>query len=417
MDLLEYQGKQLFAKHGVPVPDGRPASTVPEAVDAADELGYPVVVKAQVLIGGRGKAGGIKLAKDRDEAEQHATAILGMDIRGFTVHELYIEKASDIAEEYYAAIVFDRGAKAPMAMLSRMGGMDVEEIAERDPNAIVRIHIDPLIGFQDFHGRRLAFEAGIAPDVIRPVGALLSKLYDTFIREDAMLVEVNPLLVTGDRSVVALDAKVTVDGNSLFRHPDVAEFRSEGNEDPQEKMAKERGLTFVKLDGNIGILGNGAGLVMSTLDVVAQAGGKPANFLDAGGGSKADAIVNAVEVILSNPAVTAVLFNIFGGITRCDEVANGLVTAFGQLKPSVPFVVRLDGTNDEEGRRILAEAALPNVFVEKTMLGAAARVVELAGDATGSNGRPPDTGTASAAAVSGTEAAPAEAGGEGTQPR
>jgi succinyl-CoA synthetase beta subunit len=417
MDLLEYQGKQLFSKHGVPVPEGRPATSVPQAVDAADELGYPVVVKAQVLIGGRGKAGGIKLAKDRHEVEQHAQAILGMDIRGFTVHELYIEKASDIAEEYYAAIVFDRGAKAPMAMLSRMGGMDVEEIAERDPNAIVRIHIDPLIGFQDFHGRRLAFEAGIAEDVVRPVGALLSRLYDTFIAEDAMLVEVNPLLVTGDRQVVALDAKVTVDGNSLYRHSDVAEFRAEGNEDPQEKMAKERGLTFVKLDGNIGILGNGAGLVMSTLDVVAQAGGQPANFLDAGGGSKADAIVNAVEVILSNPNVTAVLFNIFGGITRCDEVANGLVTAFGQLKPEVPFVVRLDGTNDEEGRRILAEAALPNVHVEKTMLGAAARVVELAGQAPSNGGAPADTGTASVAAVSGTEAAPAEAGGEGTQPR
>jgi succinyl-CoA synthetase beta subunit len=417
MDLLEYQGKQLFSKHGVPVPDGRPATSVPQAVDAADELGYPVVVKAQVLIGGRGKAGGIKLAKDRHEVEQHAQAILGMDIRGFTVHELYVEKASDIAEEYYAAIVFDRGAKAPMAMLSRMGGMDVEEIAERDPNAIVRIHVDPLIGFQDFHGRRLAFEAGIAEDVIRPVGALLSRLYDTFVAEDAMLVEVNPLLVTGDRQVVALDAKVTVDGNSLYRHPDIAEFSSEGNEDPQEKMAKERGLTFVKLDGNIGILGNGAGLVMSTLDVVAQAGGRPANFLDAGGGSKADAIVNAVEVILSNPNVTAVLFNIFGGITRCDEVANGLVTAFGQLEPKVPFVVRLDGTNDEEGRRILAEADLPNVHVEKTMLGAAARVVELAGEAPSNGGAPADTGTASAAAVSGTEAAPAEAGGEGTQPR
>jgi succinyl-CoA synthetase beta subunit len=253
--------------------------------------------------------------------------------------------------------------------------------------------------------------------VIRPVGALLSRLYETFIEEDAMLVEVNPLLVTGDRQVVALDAKVTVDGNSLYRHPDVAEFRSEGNEDPQEKMAKERGLTFVKLDGNIGILGNGAGLVMSTLDVVAQAGGSPANFLDAGGGSKADAIVNAVEVILSNPSVTAVLFNIFGGITRCDEVANGLVTAFEQLKPDVPFVVRLDGTNDEEGRRILAEAALPNVHVEKTMLGAAARVVELAGAAPAAEVTPPDTGTASAAAVSGTEAAPAEAGAEGTTPQ
>src|SRR4051795_8945975 len=277
MDLLEYQGKQLFAKHGVPVPDGRPASTVPEAVDAADELGYPVVVKAQVLIGGRGKAGGIKLASSRDEVEQHAGAILGMDIRGFTVHELYIEKASDIAEEYYAAIVFDRGAKAPMAMLSRMGGMDVEEIAEKDPNAIVRLHVDALEGFQDFHGRRLAFDSRIAADVVRPVGALLSKLYETFVEEDAVLVEVNPLLVTGDREVMALDAKVTIDGNSVYRHPDTAAFRNVSAEDPQERMAKERNLTYVKLDGNVGILGNGAGLVMSTLDVVAQAGGRPAN--------------------------------------------------------------------------------------------------------------------------------------------
>src|SRR3954452_22695228 len=407
MDLLEYQGKQLFAKHGVTVPEGRPAASVPEAVEAAESLGYPVVIKAQVLIGGRGKAGGIKLAKNREEAEEHATAILGMDIRGFTVHELYVEKASEIDEEYYAAILLDRSERKPLAMLSRMGGMYVEEIADRDPNAIVRIHVDPLIGFQDFHGRRLAFEAGIAEDVVRPVGAMLAKLYATFIAEDAMLVEVNPLLVTGDRKVVALDSKVTVDGNSLYRHPDVAEFRSEGNEDPQEKMAKERGLTFVKLDGNIGILGNGAGLVMSTLYVVAQAGGAPANFRDAGGGSKADAIVNAVEVILSNPNVTAVLFNIFGGITRCDEVARGLVTAFGELEPQVPFVVRLDGTNDEEGRRILAEADLPNVHVEKTMLGAAARVVELAGEAPTAD-TPPESGTASTAAVSGTSAAPAE---------
>src|SRR3954464_6394654 len=418
MDLLEYQGKQLFKKHGVAVPEGRAAGSVPEAVEAADELGYPVVVKAQVRIGGRGKAGGIKVANDRAEVEQHAEAIIGMDIRGFTVHELYVERASEIDEEYYAAIVFDRSARAPMVMLSRMGGMDVEEIAERDPTAIVRLHVDPLLGFQDFHGRRLAFESGIAADVIRPVGALLARLYDTFIAEDAMLVEVNPLLVTKDRQVVALDAKVTVGGNSLYRHPDVAEFSSEGNADPQEKRAKERGLTFVKLDGNIGILGNGAGLVMSKLDVVAQAGGSPANFLDAGGGSKADAIVNAVEVILSNPNVTAVLFNIFGGITRCDEVANGLIEGFAQDNAQVPFVVRLDGTNDEEGRRILAEAALPNVHVEKTMLGAAARVVELAGDAGAtSDGVPPATAPASAAAVSGTEAAPAEAGGEGTQPR
>jgi succinyl-CoA synthetase beta subunit len=379
MDLLEYQGKQLFAKHGVPVPDGRPATTVEDAVAAADELGYPVVVKAQVLIGGRGKAGGIKLAKNTDEAREHAEAILGMDIRGFTVHEVWVEKASDIAEEYYAAILLDRSAKKPMAMLSRMGGMDVEAIAEKDPNAIVKVHIDPLVGFQDFHGRLLAYESGIAEDVIRPVGAMLAKLYETWVAEDASLVEVNPLLVTGDREVVALDAKVTIDANALYRHPDTAELRQPGAEDPQEQMAKERGLTYVKLDGNVGILGNGAGLVMSTLDVVAQAGGAPANFLDAGGGSKAEAIVNAVEVILSDPKVTAVLFNIFGGITRCDEVAKGLVTAFEQLKPEVPFVVRLDGTNDVEGRQILADAGLPNVHIETTMLGAASKVVELAG--------------------------------------
>src|SRR5215212_6140184 len=378
MDLREYQGKQLFRDHGVPTPEGQPAQTVREAVEAAEELGYPVVIKAQVLIGGRGKAGGIKVAHDRQEAREHAEAILGMDIRGFTVRELYVERASDIAEEYYAAILLDRGAKRPMAMLSRMGGMDVEEIAERDPTAIARVHVDPLIGFQDFHGRRLCFGAGIADDLIRPVGALLARLYETFVAEDAVLVEVNPLLITKEREVVALDSKFTVDGNALARHPETAAFRDPSAEDPQERMAKERGLTYVKLDGEIGILGNGAGLVMSTLDVVAQQGGTPANFLDAGGGSKADAIVSAVEVILSDDKVKAVLFNIFGGITRCDEVAKGLIEAFEQVKPEVPFVVRLDGTNDEEGRRLLAEADLQGLHVEATMLGAAERVVELA---------------------------------------
>src|SRR3954454_7842894 len=379
MDLLEYQGKLLFKKHDVPVPDGRHAATVQEAVEAAEALGFPVVIKAQVKIGGRGKAGGIKLAGNRQEAETHAGSILGMDIRGLTVQELYVEKASEIAEEYYAAIVFDRGAKKPMAMLSRMGGMEVEEIADKDPNAKVKLHVDPLIGFQDFHGRRLAFESGIAEDVIRPVGSMLSRLYDVFVHEDALLVEVNPLLITGSRDVVVLDAKVTLYGTALYRHEYTAAFRNPSAEDPQEQLAKERGLIYVKLDGNVGILGNGAGLVMSTLDVVAQAGGEPANFLDAGGGSKAEAIVDAVEGILSNEKVTAVLFNIFGGITRCDEVANGLVEAFNKIKPDVPFVVRLDGTNDEAGRKILADAQLPNVHVEETMLGAAAKVVELAG--------------------------------------
>jgi len=378
MDLLEYQGKQLFKRHGVPVSPGAPATTVDEAVAAADEIGYPVVVKAQVLIGGRGKAGGIKLAADRDEAKTHAEAILGMDIRGHTVHELWIEKASDIASEYYASFVFDRAAKATLVMLSTQGGVDIEEVAESDPDAIARVHVDPLLGFQDFHARELAFKAGVDADVVRGVTTLLSRLYDAYAAEELMLAEVNPLIVTPDREVRALDAKVTLDDNALFRHPDNGALRNPGAEDEQEQMAKERGLTYVKLDGDIGILGNGAGLVMSTLDVVAQAGGRPANFLDAGGGSKAEAITQAVEVILSDPKVKAVLFNIFGGITRCDEVAQGLITAFEQIKPTVPFVVRLDGTNDKEGRQLLADANLPNVHTESTMDGAARKVVELA---------------------------------------
>ena len=378
MDLLEYQGKQLFAKHGVPVPDGRHATTVEEAVKAADELGYPVVIKAQVQIGGRGKAGGIQLAADAAAAEKHASAILGMDIRGFTVHEVWVEKASEIDEEYYAAVVFDRSAKKPMAMLSRMGGMDVEEVAETDPEAMRMLHVDPLIGFQDFHGRRLAYEAGIAADVIRPVGAMLGKLYDVFVAEDATLVEVNPLLITKAREVVALDAKVTIDDNALFRHPDVAELRDvsrrgRAGADGQGARAHLREARRERRDPR---------QRRRACDVDSRrrrpGGRAPANFLDAGGGSKAEAITSAVEVILSDKKVTAVLFNIFGGITRCDEVARGLIEAFDQIKPTVPFVVRLDGTNDVEGRQLLADAALPNVHTESTMLGAAEKVVELA---------------------------------------
>jgi succinyl-CoA synthetase beta subunit len=378
MDLLEYQGKQLLARHGIPVPRGKAASTVDEAVAAAVEIGFPCAVKAQVQIGGRGKLGGIKIAADEREAREHAGAILGMDIKGLTVHEVWIEGASSIASEYYASIVFDRSAKAPLVMLSTRGGMDIEQVAEETPEAIATLHVDPLMGFQAFHGRRLAFEAGVDADVVRSVAGFLSALYGTFVEEEAVLVEVNPLVVTPERQVVALDAKVTLDDNALYRHPENAELRDLSGEDPQERMAKERHLTYVKLDGDIGILGNGAGLVMSTLDVVAQHGGKPANFLDAGGGAKAELITAAVEVILSDPKVKAVLFNIFGGITRCDEVARGLIEAFAQIKPTVPFVVRLDGTNGVEGRELLKAADLPNVYPAATMDEAAARVVELA---------------------------------------
>ena len=381
MDLLEYQGKQLFARHGIPVPTGLPARSVDEAVSAADEIGYPCVVKAQVKIGGRGKAGGIKVAQSAEEAREHATAILGMDIKGFTVHEVWIEGASQIEAEFYCSIIFDRSAKKPLVMFSTKGGMDIEAVADEDPDAIATLHVDPLLGFQAYEGRRLAFDGGVDADLVRPVGAFIAKLYETFVQEEAMLVEVNPMIVTPERGVAALDAKVTLDDNALFRHKENAELRDPSAEDPQEQMAHERGLTYVKLDGDIGILGNGAGLVMSTLDVVAQYGGEPANFLDAGGGSKAEAITSAVEVILSNDKVKAVLFNIFGGITRCDEVANGLVEAFAQIKPDVPFVVRLDGTNDVEGRKILAEANLPNVYPASTMNEAAERVVQLAKEA------------------------------------
>jgi len=380
MDLLEYQGKQLFARADIPVPSGQPARTVDEAIAAAKEVGFPCALKAQVKIGGRGKAGGIKIAKDEDEAREYAGAILGMDIKGFTVHELWIEGASEIEAEYYASVIFDRSAKMPLIMLSTKGGMDIEAVADEDPDAIATLHVDALLGYQDFHGRKLAYDAGIPADLVRPVGAFLHRLYGAFVSEEATLMEVNPLIVTPGRDVMALDAKVTLDDNALMRHADNAQLRDPSDEDEQEQMAKERGLTFVKLDGDIGILGNGAGLVMSTLDVVAQYGGEPANFLDAGGGSKAEAITSAVEVILSNPQVKAVLFNIFGGITRCDEVANGLIEAFNLLgdKITVPFVVRLDGTNDVEGRRILAEANLAGVHTAATMNEAAEKVVALA---------------------------------------
>ncbi len=378
MDLYEYQGKELFARHGIPVPSGEAADTPAAARAAAERIGGRVVVKAQVQIGGRGKAGGIKLAETPDEAEAHAKNILGMDIRGHTVHRVWVEAASEIQREYYASVTFDRGAKRPLVMLSAVGGMDIEEVAHSQPEALARLHVDPLVGFQPFHARWLAYHAGIDEGAIKGVAEILGKLYAGFIATDAMLMEINPLIWTTDGRVIALDAKVTIDNNALYRHPDLAALRDTATQDPQERMAQERGVTYVKLDGDVGILGNGAGLVMSTLDVVALAGGRPANFLDAGGGSKADEVVTALEVLLSDEKVKALLVNIFGGITRCDEVAEGLLTALERLGATLPIVVRLDGTNEDEGRRILAERAPDNVVVEATMLSAAKRAVELA---------------------------------------
>lgn len=378
MDLLEYQGKILFGKHGLTVSDGKAVTTVDDALAAADEVGYPVMVKSQVLMGGRGKAGGVKFAPDREAATEHANNILGLDIKGHVTRTIWIEHASDIETEYYASVLLDRSAKKPLVMFSTEGGMEIEEVAENTPEKLIKHHVDPLEGLSKEEAVKIATEGGADADVIDGVAEALVSLYKVWIEEDATLAEINPLIITPDREVKALDAKVTLDGNADFRHPDREGLGDTANADPIEVKAKEQGVVYIKLDGNIGILGNGAGLVMSTLDVVAQHGGKPANFLDAGGGSDAAKVKQAVELILSNPDVKAVLFNIFGGITRCDEVANGLIAAFEDLKPSVPFVVRLDGTNDVKGREILEAAALPNVHPAKTMDEAAALVAELA---------------------------------------
>jgi succinyl-CoA synthetase beta subunit len=379
VDLYEYQGKQLFARAGIPVSEGRVATTPAEARAAAEELGGKVVVKAQVLVGGRGKAGGIKLADSAEEAEARAGEILGLDIRGHVVRTLWIERASDIAKEYYLSVTFDRGEKKPLLMLTTQGGVDIEEVAATSPDALARLHIDPLVGFQPWQARWLCFTAGVLdPGEQKQVAAVVGKLYGAFVDFDAMLCEINPLIVTPDGEVRALDSKFTVDDNALFRHPDIAEMRDVEAGDPQERLAREKGVTYVKLDGEIGILGNGAGLVMSTLDVIDQVGGRPANFCDLGGGGDAEGVVDALEVIVSDAQVEAILFNIFGGITRCDEVARGILAALEQMAIEHPIVVRLDGTNAVEGRKLLAAAAPANVHVEETMLSAAERVVSLA---------------------------------------
>jgi succinyl-CoA synthetase beta subunit len=379
MDLYEYQGKELFRRFGIPVSDGRLATSPEEARTAAQELGGQVVVKAQVLTGGRGKAGGIKLADGPDDAEAQARAILGMDINGHIVRKLWIESASDIAREYYLSLTFDRGEKKALFMFTKEGGIDIEEVAAERPEALARLHVDPFEGFQPYQARRLIYGAGIEDEgEQKQIAKIVEQLYAAFVGADAMLCEINPLIVTPDGEVKALDSKFTVDDNALYRHPDIAEMRDLEAYPPEERAAREKDVTYVKLDGEVGVLGNGAGLVMSTLDVVALAGGRPANFCDLGGGGDAQGVVDALEIISADPQVESILFNIFGGITRCDEVARGILQALGQLTIDEQIVVRLDGTNAEEGRRLLQEAAPSNLHVEPTMLEAAKRAVELA---------------------------------------
>jgi succinyl-CoA synthetase beta subunit len=380
MDLYEYQGKELFRRHGLPTGEGRLAQMPAEARAAAEELGGSVVVKAQVLAGGRGKAGGVKVAASPQEAEAHAAAILGMDIKGHTVRRLWIERVSEIAREYYLSVTLDRGAKKPLFMFTTEGGVEIEEVAARNPGALVCLHVDPLEGFHPWHGRALTFGAAIADAAERrQIERLCAQLYDVFTGCDATLCEINPLVVTKDGELLALDAKVSIDDNALYRHEDIAAMRDPETVPVEERAAREKGVTYVKLDGEIGILGNGAGLVMSTLDLVAVAGGRPANFCDLGGGGGAQGVVDALEVISADPQVQAIFFNVFGGITRCDEVARGILQALRQITIEQPIVVRFDGTNAEEGRRLLAEAGLPNLHAEPTMLEAAKRAVELAG--------------------------------------
>jgi len=377
VDLYEYQGKQLFRRFGIPVSEGRLATSPEEARAAAVDLGGQVVVKAQVLTGGRGKAGGVKLADGPADAEQKAREILGLDIRGHVVRKLWVERASDIAKEYYLSATFDRSEKKPLFMLTTEGGVEIEDVAADQPEALARLHVNVLEGFQPYQGRRLIYGARIEDaGEQKQILDIIGKLYACFAESDAMLCEINPLVVTPDGTVKALDAKVTIDDSALFRHPDVAEMRDIAAADPLEAFAHEKGVTYVKLDGSVGILGNGAGLAMSTVDVVVVAGGRPANFCDLGGGGDAEGVVNALEVITRDRDVRSIFFNIFGGITRGDEVARGILAALERMAIELPMVVRLDGTNAEEGRALLA--GVPNLHVEPTMLEAARRAVELA---------------------------------------
>jgi succinyl-CoA synthetase beta subunit len=378
MDLFEYQGKQLFASFGIPVSAGEPVDTVDDAVTAAENLGYPVVVKAQVQVGGRGKAGGIKLANNTDEVREHASNILGMDIRGHVVKRVWIEVASDIAEEYYASFTLDRSAKKHLGMLSAQGGVEIEVVAEKDPDAIARIHIDPVDGLTDEQAGAWVDAAKLNPAAREQAIEVLKKLYTCYVEGDCDLAEINPLIYTPDGRVHALDAKVTLDDNAEFRHPEWERWKGLTVMDPREALAKEKGLQYVGLDGTVGVIANGAGLAMSTCDVVNQVGGSPANFLDIGGGASAEVMANALEVINTDEKVKSIFINIFGGITKGEDVANGIVQALERVELKSPIVIRLDGTNAEQGREILKSHESDRLISQATMLGAAKKAVELA---------------------------------------
>jgi succinyl-CoA synthetase beta subunit len=379
LDLYEYQGKQFFARYGIPVSPGEAVTTVDDAVAAAERIGYPVVVKAQVQVGGRGKAGGIKLANDADETRTHATNILGMDIKGHTVETLWIELASDIAEEYYASFTLDRSAKKHLGMLSAQGGVEIEAVAAEDPDAIAKIWVDPIDGLTEEQARAWVEGAELNPHATEGAVDILLELYTAYVEGDADLVEINPLILKPTGEVHALDAKVTLDGNSTFRHPDYEEYEATQVRDEREQAAHDKGLQYVGLDGFVGIIANGAGLAMSTVDIVSQVGGDPANFLDIGGGASAEVMAGALEVINNDPKVRSIFINIFGGITKGEEVANGIVAALGRVQIDVPIVIRLDGTNADLGREILEPHLSDKLQMQPTMVDAAETAVALAG--------------------------------------
>ncbi len=375
MKLHEYQSKQIFAKYGVPIPKGRVAATAAEARQIAEELGGRVVIKSQVLVGGRGKAGGVKLAQSPDEAEDLATQILAMEIKGLPVRKVLVDEAANIETEIYLGITNDRAARKPVMMASAAGGVDIEEVARETPEKIIKVHIDPLLGLQGYQTRDLAAGIDLPKEHWRAFGKIAQGLWEAYYHSDATLAEINPLVVTAEGQLLAVDGKMVLDDNGLFRHPDLAEMRDLDVEDPTEVEARKYGLSFIKLDGDIGCMVNGAGLAMATMDITKFFGGKPANFLDIGGGANADKVAAAFRLILSDPEVKAVLINIFGGITRGDEVARGILAALEEVKPEVPMVVRLVGTNAEAGRQLLAEA---NMITAETLADAAQKAVAAA---------------------------------------